>query len=348
MGCLRFLLATMVVFHHLMSFPFVGHHAVLFFFVISGYLMTLVMQTRYGYSVNGFQRFWYNRALRLYPAYFVVLLISVIVIFIVSNDVSAVFRAPLYMPDTAFAWAQNVSMIYVNVFPNEVLPRLSPATWALTVELFYYFLISVGLSASRVVTVIWFFVSLLYVALCLLTGQPSSYLYFSILAGSLPFATGAMIYHFRDRWSPVFAGREARALFLAAGLLVGILVVRMAVKIVTGHDGFESVALVLTTVSAALAMCSLLQRPWSPLSPKLDKLAGDLAYPLYISHWIIGLAVAAVLGISKPSLSLDGVILFGLALPLSLGVSYAIIMLLDVRVERLRSRIRAKAKSENS
>lgn len=53
MGLLRLGLATMVVLHHLMSFPFIGHHAVLFFFTISGYLMTLVMQNRYGYSAAG-------------------------------------------------------------------------------------------------------------------------------------------------------------------------------------------------------------------------------------------------------------------------------------------------------
>lgn len=70
---LRFLLASLVVFHHLAEVPFAGHHAVIFFFVLSGYLITLVMQERYGYGAACVARFWANRALQLYPAYLVTL-----------------------------------------------------------------------------------------------------------------------------------------------------------------------------------------------------------------------------------------------------------------------------------
>lgn len=274
-----------------------------------------------------------------------VIVISVIVVALVSDEVASRFRSMIYMPTTAAEWLQNLTMVYANLFPNEVAPRLAPATWALTVELFWYLLISLGLSVSRRVTMGWFAVSLVYAGWCLLTGQPSDYLYFSLLAGSLPFSVGAMIYHFKPQWSGRLTGREGPVLALSMALLVAVIGTRAAVQVLTGEDGFESWSLVLTTVPAALAVASLVQRPWSPLPKRVDVLAGDLSYPLYISHWVVGLGAAVVLGIPQPGLHANGIVLVALSLPLSLLLSWGIVTQIDHRVERMRKRIRAAAEA---
>ena len=49
-GTYRTLLALMIVALHLGGVPVIGGYAVFGFYILSGYLMTLIMQTSYGYS----------------------------------------------------------------------------------------------------------------------------------------------------------------------------------------------------------------------------------------------------------------------------------------------------------
>ncbi|MFT5239279.1 MAG: peptidoglycan/LPS O-acetylase OafA/YrhL [Candidatus Promineifilaceae bacterium] len=75
-GTYRALLAFMVVALHLGGVPIIGPYAVFGFYILSGYLMTTIMHTRYGYSPVGFLQYAVNRALRIYPAYWVSLIDS--------------------------------------------------------------------------------------------------------------------------------------------------------------------------------------------------------------------------------------------------------------------------------
>lgn len=49
-------------------------HAVFCFFILSGYLMSMVNNEKYASIDNGISKFFVNRALRLYPVNFVLLL----------------------------------------------------------------------------------------------------------------------------------------------------------------------------------------------------------------------------------------------------------------------------------
>lgn len=121
MGILRFLLAISVVIAH--SGPILGAYlvdsnvAVETFFMISGFYMALVLGERYNSTENDNRAFFLNRAIRIFPIYWVVLFASVIVSFIpVSNG--TVVR------DLAFrnAWENfnqlSVGSIIVVVFAN--------------------------------------------------------------------------------------------------------------------------------------------------------------------------------------------------------------------------------------
>ena len=67
----RFVLALFVVQAHI---PWSGgsgplsQHAVFSFYVLSGFLMTLILNETYGFGAGNCARFWANRMLRLYPA----------------------------------------------------------------------------------------------------------------------------------------------------------------------------------------------------------------------------------------------------------------------------------------
>lgn len=67
-GTYRTILALMVVFLHLGGVPRIGAYAVFGFYCLSGYLMTLIMQTTYGYSFQGVIKYGINRFLRNYPS----------------------------------------------------------------------------------------------------------------------------------------------------------------------------------------------------------------------------------------------------------------------------------------
>jgi peptidoglycan/LPS O-acetylase OafA/YrhL len=81
MGFLRLLLATAVVAEHstpIGGLSFTGGHlAVRLFFIISGFYMALILTTKY--TADHPNRYWLfisNRFLRIYPCYYVVLLLS--------------------------------------------------------------------------------------------------------------------------------------------------------------------------------------------------------------------------------------------------------------------------------
>jgi len=66
----------MVVMQHLGNVSALGVYAVFGFYILSGYLMTLILHSGYGYSWSGVRRFALNRFLRIYPIYWVACLIS--------------------------------------------------------------------------------------------------------------------------------------------------------------------------------------------------------------------------------------------------------------------------------
>lgn len=90
MGIIRFLLAISVIIFHadkpLFGLKFNGGTlAVQSFFVISGFYMSLILNEKYKKENNSFLLFISNRLLRLYPIYFVVAIITILVFAIDYN-----------------------------------------------------------------------------------------------------------------------------------------------------------------------------------------------------------------------------------------------------------------------
>ena len=147
-GVLRFTLAALVVFSHFTGLLQSGWLAVQAFFVLSGFLITGVVTQVYGQNVKGFSRFVAARFLRLYPAYWCLLLVGVVSLALVPEAGAGALLPSLGMPDQIGGWLANLSMIYPAVFPGDIQPRISSPSWSLTIELFYYVLIGAGLTRS--------------------------------------------------------------------------------------------------------------------------------------------------------------------------------------------------------
>lgn len=115
MGLLRFLLAISVVCAHCGSFfgriSFVGGEiAVQSFFIISGFYMSLVLDRKYDAAANltNYKLFITNRLLRLYPIYWIILILTIFGLLVV--DFSKI---------SDFEICNSLSLLYlffVNIF----------------------------------------------------------------------------------------------------------------------------------------------------------------------------------------------------------------------------------------
>ena len=344
-GLFRTLLALLVVVHHLLNIPVIGHYAVHGFFILSGYLMTYIMHHSYGYSLKGVWSFAVNRALRLYPVYWCVLLLGIGFILIWGEDQSTAYWKFIYLPETLSDWAQNVTLIYADWFPTRVTPRISPPTWALTVELSFYLLIALGISRTKVTTLIWLGLSITYMALTHALDYPYAYRYNMILAGSLPFAIGALIYHYRD-YLTSFIKKQPYLNFFT---LFTALIANAGLSILAdqkGLAGIKEVSVYLNYLLSAAIIVYLIKGQIPGLTTKKDKMIGDYSYPIYLLHWPAGFA-ASMLIWNEPILNrgIEGLINAGVALAITLVLSYLMLRLVDHPVQSVRQQIKARRKT---
>lgn len=158
MGLLRLLLALGVVRDHRAFFDAFflvkGGVAVIFFYVISGFYMTLVIRENYSKLGQGWQKtFLWNRALRLFPAYWAVLLFSIVAMALWSTP--TIYTAQLGMTgvERALTILANTCIIGLDVLvsgaslhwhtgPGGIVPswQVFPVFvgWTVAVELTFY------------------------------------------------------------------------------------------------------------------------------------------------------------------------------------------------------------------
>ena len=331
-GTYRTLLALMVVALHLGGIHAMASYAVFGFYALSGYLMTLIMQTRYGYTPSGISRYAINRFLRIYPIYWASLALSLGLIFLFGEQYTSNYHSAIYLPDSVGEIVRNLALL----FPYREEPRLTPPAWALTVELFYYALIGLGLSRWRWAVVAWFVASLAFHAAVVYLELGYEYQYFSVLGASLPFSTGAMIYHYRlflqSRLQRI-RGRAAEMLPYAvfAALLLNWLA-RFLSDATTAH-GFFYTNLAL----CALMIVVLRERRSLPLiSRAIDKWMGDFSYPIYLIHLQLGLIVITLGGMSGMQLERPSLTLLALSIPCLFLLSWLFTIAIERPIEFLR------------
>ncbi len=342
-GLLRFLLAVMVLVGHLFWLSDIGRYAVFGFFILSGYLMTLVMQNTYSYSRKGVTKFLKNRFLRLYPSYWIACLLSIVIIIVLGQANTTIMSNSLALPETPALVLTNITMVSFALFPNEVVPRLSPATWALTTELFYYCLIAFGISKTKLRTGCWIFLSCVYVLLTYLMNYSWHARYFAIPAGSLPFSVGAFLYFLQqEKWQPKWLDYLSHCKILVTLLIINAVIASLvqAADMLQLTEIFMYINLIICT----LLIYGIIRGKiiWS-ISAKMDKFLGDFSYPIYLIHLQIGALVSFIVYGQVESLKYQfspvSWILTGL---LIIAFSLALIKIIDEPIALIRNRIKAK------
>ena len=222
---------------------------------------------------------------------------------------------------------------------------MSPPTWALTLELVFYFLIAIGISKSKRTKLVWLAVSVVFTVGTHLSEKGHDYRYLFLGSASLPFSLGALIYHYRDWILPKLRR------FSDTRSLVVLLCVFAANSLAAGGFKFlgfpvflQSLCFYANIVLNVVAVSILAGKPKLPVSEAMDKRIGDFSYPLYLFHWQAGMLISFVL-FKEPQRgpSLNGLVCFAGALALCAVVSYLIIRFVDRPIEAYRSAIRKRA-----
>lgn len=335
-GIYRTTLALMVVVQHLANVHMIGVYAVFGFYMLSGYLMTYIVQQNYGYTFDGIRKYALNRFLRIYPLYWLSVLMALGLIAWVGQDVVRRFHGVMYLPTT---WGEITKNVLI-LFPYQEAPRLTPPAWALTVELVYYVAIGLGLSRTRVLTVVWFAVSVGYHVAATALDMSWNWRYFYIPAASLPFATGAMLYHFR----PQLLAAARRVKSLDGVLLAVVVMLFFNWTVMHQSEATKALGFYLNYAINALLMGVLIAMQGMGRHRAirtLDKKIGDLSYPIYLIHFQVAIVAALLaeryLGITLQSLTPQ--ILLA-ALCLLLPAAWLLAVLIDKPIERLRDRVK--------
>ena len=283
-------MALLVVLGHLYVYWWPAAYAVFAFYIISGFLMTLIINEHYGFSVRGFKSFWANRFLRLYPAYYAACLVSLLVITLIPEDFVTALNSKLIPPDSPFEIITNISIVGLEQKQNQ--SSLVPPAWALSIEIVYYFLISIWAGRSKINAIIFLGIGLLYLlAVYSIADSDWWYRYFFVGAASLPFAVGVNIYFQMDRLRRIiryFTWTGTAVFSVAAYLLCFI------AAFLLGHQ--KTLFFYLNIISSSLLLTVLWNAPKSRLK-RIDVFFGDLSYPTYLIHWQVGIAVSYLTGL---------------------------------------------------
>ncbi len=279
-GILRYLLALLVVQTHLWKItPWAGFYAVFTFYMLSGYLMTLVLNERYGKGPGGFLKYLLNRALRIYPPYLAVLAMAIGVVYYFPEIALSVHKS-FSIPVTTTAWLKNIFVVgaYHPVVSTLVIPA-----WSLHVELIFYAAMGLLLSRRWWIAGGWFLGSLAYTVF-LVIQYPSEnqfwfYRYFPPEAASLPFSAGACLYFARGLF------KERLVLILLAAALFAANIV-FAGFLWEGRDlyiqGFYLSIFLSVVLIALLARLDPSRIPG--FLRRIDKFLGDISYPIFLCH----------------------------------------------------------------
>jgi peptidoglycan/LPS O-acetylase OafA/YrhL len=337
MGGIRLLLALVVVLSHAGVECLVGSRlAVQLFYMVSGFLITFILTSSNRY--RSAKVFYVSRALRIYPVYFVVLLISLF--FPVYGAETAQVYQQLPWAASVFMALSNIGIFFqelslfmrvtdgaVHIFaggPSEVLVYRAlfvPQAWSLSLELMFYviapfvvrsrlltlgvFLMSVGLRA-------WFF-----------QANPAAdaewsyrFLPFELalfMLGALSCQWGLPIWQrmFKHRALPALGASLILVAILSFGLWPG--------------DGLSK-TITLFALFAVLLPCAFRYQQTS----KVDRVLAELSYPVYICHLMVFSVFAAEFARMPPSW----------AIAAKLAASVAIAWLLKVFVADYFERMR--------
>lgn len=323
LGPLRFLLANLVVACHMGPnwwFQF-GRHAVIAFFVISGYLVSDITRGRYRNRPVDFLR---NRFLRIYPQYFFAALFGLATLLIIPGAAHAMGGEAFILPEQLLAWVHPI-LIYVQY--SDLGGWFVPPAWSLDTEIHYYVLIGLVISARPSLLPLFFTISIPIAALSIF-GKISLPFYGHFATDGVIFLSGAFAQHLKEKGRPSIW----LALFGGFAMASSAALDQFALTV----EWQRNVSLLATALGTALLLAAL---PSPRLSDSVNKLmlgVGKLSYPLFLLHMTVGTWYLAFMQNLRFHTNAFHLAVWATSLLLSLASVY----LIDNPLEKLRDNIR--------
>ena len=286
MGVVRLFLALAVVAGHCNSKIFglnwpPAFAAVNFFFIISGFYMSMVLNTKY--KKVPVTKFYISRALRIFPIYY----LGILLMFIVKQHQITDFFMGLNGPSRIYQFLSNIFIFgqelpYIYCFKDNLgvcAPAanmtINPPAWSLSVELGFY-LIAPFIVRSSKYLISYLFIGILYTLSLnaitfpiptnsfLSTGSLSSFNYIFYPASFMFFGIGALAYRLKNNLT-------------TPKYIVTLIGLGTMTFLKLNMPFWEPIIF-------ALALPSLFEYT---KNSSLDKFIGDTSYPVYILHFPI-------------------------------------------------------------
>lgn len=316
MGTLRFLLALAVVIVH--SSPIMGLTllpgpvAVRAFYIISGFLIAMVISRKYQYRDRSYYYFLSNRFYRLYPLYITIVILTVLLsigygLFLgdwgkLQYYINHYQASPQSLPSLMVVMLTNFTVVgqdimtFLSIDPDSgkllfhrmqdrpVLQELLliPIAWTVAVE-FYFYLVAPFFVTKTIKTILTILVSVLvFRYILMVTGAaPDSFAIYRFAPTEIYwFLLGVLCYRL-----PFPAFLKSRQ--FAYGVLVLMIVFMVAYNHLSWANDWKNIivyAITFISLPALFAHVSKL---------RIDKNLGELCYPMYLVHAFVLLIVGA-------------------------------------------------------
>ena len=297
MGILRFLLALSVIASHAsgIGIPFPnekpypmwamslidGRQSVALFFIISGFYMAMVLNTKYQ---NTTLKFYFNRFLRLWPTYIIVFFLALFFTPVGTNIINAlkdcglttkayVWFCNIFILGTDSFWLLSLDNCDLHYFPafihdnsNGYNLLVNAPAFSISMEMIFYLMAPFILKSVKRIW-IYFGLGILYHFYFIVSGNFNIiYQYHLFPASFIYFALGALAWHYSKEKNFELTDKMAWIIFAAClGLMFCYTLFPMII--------------VLPFAFVVPKLFNLTKHS------KADRLIGELSYPLYIVHY---------------------------------------------------------------
>ena len=348
-GIYRLVLAIAVLVTHIGGVEIVAGQAVWGFFMLSGFLMTAVLQSKYNFTWEGLTAFALNRLIRLFPTYWTSVGAAALCILAFKDAVDpSTINAAFNFPTQFVEYFSNVFIVGHTILGvGRIDNALSPSAWAVDIEILMYVCSCIILSRSEKIakftTLIWMTVFPLTYLISKLIIQDAfglvtvnQMLYSFLPTALLPYTIGCWLWFRRDQIPSAFKGVQAIFIASASLLTCSFVISRFSVS-----GAYLLSIPCLAVIMMVLANLKVKRRALT----FFDTLFGRMSYPAYLLQWIAAYLVVvwSPSGLNLFSFTAEhvsfSILGFFVVLGVTLGFSFVLACILEGPIEKLRPKL---------
>ncbi|MFP1800611.1 acyltransferase family protein [Lonsdalea quercina] len=354
LGIIRFFLASCVVAFHLTAkISFLGQFAVNFFYVISGFLITLILNDTYKFNIT---KFAVNRFLRLYPTYYFFAALGILIIYFMPNAsefhgswsrhfnngdwLGNLFIFPwAFLSDNAVpnTFGAFTSQYFLHVNANRF--RIVTSSWSVAVEIICYFALWVFVSRNILLTIASLVMFSAYHLYVFCSFHDSTMAYYPFLAAMLPFSLGSLGFFIfsKLRENEKFISFTEDKKWIIAFFALAAFCLNWAIFIEAQKGGWHPFFYYTNNLLALIIVIALANTNPKGIKGKVTKILGDLSYPVFLCQYFGGYFAWIIVGSDKPNRGWD---IFFIGYPISIIMALLCVWLIDDRVKKIRDKVR--------